>query len=226
MLRYYAKAFNLAVCYAGFCPDSSLKRSIKLGTASFVCAAYDVVTDWREFDPFLFTVLAGIMDDCQLSSKAIFLTTRLHLLEVEGRVGDNGLERGQIAMDFISEVAGLAESLGTDDEMNRLGWFSQIIDDILDLEEDLANHEQNALLSSKRDHYLDAALKFPWSDYRSKLPHSIVLNSVISSALAKARKLRCVASASPEPDNSDQSPHRQIAYEAAPEVAANISYHP
>lgn len=48
--RYFAKSFNLAICYNGFAPTGGLRSAVGAGKAAFYSCAYDVVTDWRKFN--------------------------------------------------------------------------------------------------------------------------------------------------------------------------------
>lgn len=208
--RYYAKSFNLAICYGGFSPDSSRKRFQRLGSAAFICAAYDVVTDWREFSPNYLATLNAIMDGCQLleSSKAIAL--RLYQDEINGTVAGDGLERGELALLFISEVANLESMLKAPEKLKALGWFSQTVDDILDYEEDLARSEQNCLTSPNRLQYLEEALVYPWQDVRRELPYSLVLDKAVKKALLKGAELLALWQLPPVAADAKRGPDHKI----------------
>src|SRR5437762_1454473 len=49
-VAYTKKCIRLALCYAGFGHAWNFKEAWRAGKAAFLSCAYDVVTDWRQFD--------------------------------------------------------------------------------------------------------------------------------------------------------------------------------
>jgi hypothetical protein len=220
--RYYCKAINLALCYAGFSPDSSIYRFKKLGEAAFVSTAYDVITDWRAFGKPELEAFKVIMSECKLNPRACSIAMDLYCKEIEGTLNDDGLERGEMAMLFISEMADFGKLLGGPDDIKNLGWFSQAVDDILDYEDDVKYSEMNALTSPGRIRYLESALSYPWLQMRSSLPHSYILDKAVGHALRKGAQLFSLWSASPVGQNSHRCPGNKVNYESQPEVASCV----
>src|ERR1041384_7405499 len=65
--RYLKKSVSLGLCYAGFGSPRQVRQAWKAGEAGFLCSAYDVVTDWRHFDPGARKLFEGIMRAMQLA---------------------------------------------------------------------------------------------------------------------------------------------------------------
>jgi len=128
--RYLSKSFNLGLCYGAFVKPTTLRGAVAAGKAAFVSCSYDVVTDWRSFsadfrEPF----------ERQLQSlvpSATELTMRLYWSEMQGTLGDDGLERGVIAAEFIIGLVG-SEAFFDRFGIRRLGLLLQIVDDIIEV---------------------------------------------------------------------------------------------
>jgi hypothetical protein len=156
--RYLKKSVSFGLCYAGLGAKKTLREGWRAGEAAFLCCAYDVITDWRRFNPQARMTFEQILR--RLVSKSEFdLAMDLYDKENHNQLADDGLERGSIALRFTLQVmrcaAAQEHAWGNLDHVGRL---LQIVDDVLDFEEDLARGEMNCLISEKKKSYLEELL--------------------------------------------------------------------
>lgn len=177
--RYFTKSSNLALCYCGFASQFSVRSILGAGKAGFLCCAYDVVTDWRGFASQDVVQFQTILS-CLVRPADQALAMDLLRAEESGQLSNDGLSRGPIALRFVSNLMGICL------EPTRLGILFQIVDDVIDFEEDLADGQMNCLNSNNRVLYLRMVLDYPMAELRQNFPYAKVLISVIQSARKKA----------------------------------------
>lgn len=151
-LRYSRKAINLGLCYGAFVPSYSLRDSKRAGRAAFLACAYDVVTDWRGFDRCAGERFARLLR-ALVPSWAVALALDLYRKDRAGALSDDGLERGTLALRFVTRLVGSAD-LYEPRLAGDLGVVLQIVDDLLDYKDDEVAGDTNCLLTSQRTHYL------------------------------------------------------------------------
>ena len=190
--KYFGKARNLALMYVGFSQKGITKESLGAGRAAFLSCAYDVCSDWRsnpaEFRPVLEKILEQESSP-SLTQKALDLFDK----DINGVLETDGLERGVVALEFIVEMMEIRNQLETGFGMSigKLGILFQIVDDVLDIEEDIENGDENCLLSSNKDHYLDFLIQnFNEEQLNQIFTHSSLLKVLIGKAVKKATDLQ------------------------------------
>jgi hypothetical protein len=153
--RYLKKSISLGLCYAGFSPTGRIREAWGAGEAAFLCCAYDVVTDWRHFDPKAREAYERILRSMKLDLELQFIAIDLYEKELFKRLEEDGLDRGYIALRFTLKMMGCEkaceEAWGDVDEVGRL---CQIVDDVLDYEQDIVWGDTNCLTSPRREDYL------------------------------------------------------------------------
>jgi len=184
--RYLRKCLNLGLCYGAFTNKWSVIAAVRAGDAAFLCCVYDVASDWRGFENEPRTQLEKVLHRFAPKS-GVDLALDLFEMERTERLSADGLERGVLALQF---VAGLA---GSTDKFQRygidtVGRLLQMIDDILDIEEDIAHDDQNCFLGPRRILYLAELTHF--SPFLEQVfSRSSVMLRVIEKASLKAQKL-------------------------------------
>jgi hypothetical protein len=186
--RYLQKAVNLGLCYRGFAPDSKLRSIVGAGKAAFFCCAYDVVSDWRDFDEAAFLRFSEVLLR-SVSTEASAIAKRLYMEERKGILRWDGLSRGVDALQFITLVIGSERHMRENADLHHLGIIMQIVDDVLDWEDDLRSGETNCLRNVGREAYLKQLLRFDVNGMKRFLPHATILGVVIDRAQKKARGL-------------------------------------
>jgi hypothetical protein len=185
-LRYLKKSLRLGLCYAGFGDAWNLKEAWKAGEAAFLSCAYDVVTDWQEFDEKARGAFESILGE--LSSPELQeLALRLYDQDSNNQLSENGLERGAVALRFILKMMGCEKQREARwGDLTDLGELLQIVDDIYDYEDDAAAGEQNCLTTANRNVYLNRLLEsLGRQDTRRLFGHA---PSVLVFAIGQARK--------------------------------------
>lgn len=187
--RYFVKSINLALCYVGLSPNRKLNAAILAGKAGFLCCAYDVVTDWKGFSPQSFSAYQQILLTL-VSPELADLAIKLYHAEIRNNVGDDGLERGVVALTFIARLMEVEKALKEKCNIAELGAFLQIVDDVLDYEHDLKHSELNCLGSEGGKKYLIVLLeKSSAPDMDRIFPNGLILKHVIKKARLKAECL-------------------------------------
>jgi hypothetical protein len=126
----------------------------KAGEAAFLSCAYDVATDWRDFDEKARSAFDSILIDLsQPELRELALT--LYDKDLNHQLSGDGLERGAIALRFILKTMGCEKQReATWGDLTDLGELLQIVDDVLDYEDDAAAGDQNCLITKNRTIYL------------------------------------------------------------------------
>ncbi len=187
--RYLKKSMSLALCYSGFGIRRTVGEARRAGEAGFLCCAYDVITDWRNFDKKGLVAFESILKErvlqCDVKELAMYLyeTERIHKLR------EDGLTRGAVALRCVLRIMECEtewERLWPD--LDEVGKLCQIVDDVLDYEDDCARGEINCLKSSRiREHLTVLITTFDPSQTRTLFGgRSSVLTVVIERARVKA----------------------------------------
>jgi hypothetical protein len=158
----------------------------KAGEAAFLSCAYDVVTDWRDFDERARSDFESILTDLsQLDLRQLALT--LYDKDLNDQLSGDGLERGAIALRFVLKTMGCEKQReATWGDLNDLGELLQIVDDVLDYEDDVAAGDQNCLITANRAIYLTRLLEGLNSENSRRIFGRA--RSVLVLAIAHARK--------------------------------------
>lgn len=184
-IRYVKKSMRLALCFAGFALPWTLIEAWKAGQAAFFCCAYDVVTDWRQFDKEARGGLESILNDFS-QYELRHLAWALYDKESNAELEDDGLERGAISLRFILKMMACEEQREASwGDLDNLGQLLQIVDDVFDYEDDAAAGDQNCLSTLKRDLYLGRLLEGLSEENCRRL---FGRGSVLVLAIAHARK--------------------------------------
>jgi hypothetical protein len=181
------KSINLALCYRGFSPSKDLRSARDAGRAAFYCCAYDVVTDWRNYDNSAFQWFKHLLNR-EVTGDLAMIAFRLYEQERNGLLQLDGLSRGINALEFVTKLIGSDEHIRRNFDFLNLGVVMQIVDDVLDLEDDRRNGELNCLLTStsQQAKHLRVLLAFDMQRFQKILPHATVLFQVIRTAQRKA----------------------------------------
>ncbi len=186
---YYAKSLNLALCYVGFAESSKPLEAWRAGEAAFFCCAYDVVTDWRTFDPDARQIFENILRHESRFPEIPTMALSLYDSEKAQNLEHDGLSRGSVSFRLILKWMGCEkrrEQVWGD--LDHLGRLLQIVDDVLDLEYDLKANHLNCLKSTNRERHLEMLI----SDMDAGMVKSLfggeafILNRVIGTARTKA----------------------------------------
>jgi hypothetical protein len=163
----------------------------KAGEAAFLSCAYDVVTDWQNFDAKARAAFESILSE--LSEPDLQeLALTLYDKDLNNQLSESGLERGAVALRFILKMMGCEKQREARwGDLTDLGELLQIVDDIFDYEDDAAVGEQNCLTTAKRDIYLRRLLEhLSRQNTRRLFGHTpSVLLLAIDHARKKARAL-------------------------------------
>jgi len=187
--RYLRKSTNLALCYYGFSDSETMGQAEQAGRAAFLCCAYDVVTDWRGFDEEAFETFRQILTR-NAPTELAALAISLYQKECAGDLKDDGLERGVIALEFVTRMMECRGHFRHGNYLRSAGRLLQLVDDLLDYEEDSCTGDLNCLASPRRREYLDQAEELASQTFLESLSFDPVLRYAIGLALAKARTLR------------------------------------
>lgn len=192
-LRYLKKSLRLGLCYAGFGDAWNLKEAWKAGEAAFLSCAYDVVTDWHEFDESARGVFKDILNElseAELQGLALALCDK----DSNQQLAADGLERGAVALRFILRMMGCEKQREARwGDLSDLGELLQIVDDVYDFEDDTAAGDQNCLSTPNRDIYLSRLLEGLKPENCQRLFGRAP--SVLVIAIGRARsKARCLLS--------------------------------
>lgn len=186
--RYLGKSANLALCYVGFVSEQNPNQAIRAGMAAFLCCAYDVVTDWRNYNASALAAFDGLLQ--KYSPQLRYMALDLLEKDQHGKLSRDGLERGIISARFITGIIGSALHFERLADLHRLGMALQVVDDVLDYEADIASGDSNCLNSNHWREHL-ALLEQTLADAEASrlFPHGTVLRFVIRRAREKAARL-------------------------------------
>lgn len=174
------------MCYAGFAQDFSFNQARGAGHAAFLSCAYDVVTDWgkpTELQTFYAQILRSKASP-ELTNLALGLLDR----DSKGILSEDGLERGVAALEFVLQMMKVREIFDRKCSIKRLGTSLQIIDDVIDWENDIANGDENCLTNRElRQVYLRRLKEdFDNPTFQKLFPYGAVLGLVIKHTQQKA----------------------------------------
>lgn len=170
-LRLWKKTCALYVAFLPFAdlhrPKDQLDRTMK---SALLSALYDYETDWvRVVDPFL-SISFRLLEQYVHGEALIALAKNLFILDWGRQLSSDGLERGGLAMQFYADYIGSLwlAPLSTD-EVHLLGRKLQLVDDLMDVERDLAAEHQNCFLTGDWPLFMDELKRFLESDFFEKL---------------------------------------------------------
>lgn len=109
--------------------------------------------------------------------------------QLENGLQDDGLERGIMALEFVSKCMDVEEYIRSQINFDKLGIIMQIVDDVLDLEEDQSLGEMNCLLNARKSEYLKLLIEYDVDTFRKVFPRAHVLLKVLGMAQEKARTI-------------------------------------
>lgn len=187
--RYFVKCRNLALLYIGFSQKRTQTEVKGAAKAAFLSCAYDVCSDWREpkdFSPIFEVIMKAESPD--LANIAIHLFQR----DIAGKLKQDGLERGVVALIFIAKCMDVHDELDAliVGGIEKLGMLMQIVDDILDYKVDLASGDQNCLKSKKKEEYLQMlTTEFSNQRVNTIFPKASLLRFTVKRVTRKATKL-------------------------------------
>lgn len=191
-VRYVKKSIRLALCYAGFATPWNTNEAWRAGEAAFLSCAYDVVTDWRDFEAKARSAFESILTDLsQIELRELALT--LYDKDLNNELTGDGLERGAIALKLILKTMGCEKQREAAwGDLTDLGELLQIVDDVLDYEDDAVAGHQNCLIAANRTIYLTRFLEGLNSENSRRLfgRARSVLVFVIARAREKATTLQ------------------------------------
>lgn len=182
---YLQKTCNLALCYIAFTLKGSLKELRAAAKCGFLCCAYDVVTDWRYFALDSFKRFCVILH-MELPPNLAQMTIALYENEKNDSLLFDGLERGRIAVYFITSVIGSKDFFEANTDLARLGILLQIVDDILDYDIDIKTGDLNCLTSPRKFMYLHS-INQELSD--GELHNLFGINSILTRIVKKAKRV-------------------------------------
>lgn len=151
--RYFSKNFALGLCYAAFVRPAKAWGFVRAGQAAFLCCAYDVVTDWRDFSVEYRRIFQEQLAEF-VPEWACERAMELYWSDLKRKVGRDGLDRGIITVELITGVLG-SKSYFSKFGVQRLGLLLQVVDDILDIEKDIEDGGLNFLKGGDAGRYLE-----------------------------------------------------------------------
>ncbi len=189
LLEYFRKSVHFALYFQGFGEGMSFREAEGAGRVAFLGCAYDVVTDWRNYDAKWFRIFKQI-GRAEANRKLAAMALDLYRKDSAGTLASDGLERGIIAFHSILEVMGLTNRFKQKANIDDLGLMLQLVDDVIDYEIDSRNGDQNCINSPHGRYYL-CRLIAEMSDEQVRLlfPESRILLHVIRRSRRKAHKL-------------------------------------
>lgn len=222
--RYWLKSVNLALCYRGFAPNRRFESARNAGRAAFFCCAYDVITDWRNYEDDAFNWFRKLLTQ-EVGRDLTTIALKLYEEERSGALQFDGLSRGIDALEFVTKLIGSDDYIRRNFDFRHLGIIMQIVDDVLDLEDDQRNGETNCLLKSplQRFNHLRALLAFNVQRLATLLPHSNVLCHMIRSSQRRAALMLSVENFSmKEFQRVDDGPDQNVSNEEQTEIFGYI----
>ena len=187
-LRYFSKSTNLAICYSGFSRSGFLGEAYRAGKSAFLSCAYDVITDWRSFDPGALARFKEILiSEVDLNNTKLAL--ELYEKDANGRLDEDGLERGSLALKFVVRVIGSEPFFAEKIDIDFAGRLFQLVDDLLDYESDIKSGDLNCLESSNRRLYLRRAELLLLDPVASAFLEDRVLAHLAQKAAEKAQSM-------------------------------------
>jgi hypothetical protein len=184
--RYFLKSFNLAICYSGFSRPGALGQAFRAGKSAFLCCAYDVVTDWRRFDSGALSICKEIILT-ETNSSSANIALELYRKDANDQLDEDGLERGSIALRFVTRIIGSEDFFAKKIDIDYAGRLWQLVDDLLDYEDDLQAGDLNCLDSPNRLRYIKRAESLLLEPFASTFLQDRVLAYVTRRAVEKAR---------------------------------------
>jgi hypothetical protein len=149
------------------------------------------VTDWRAFDEASFNWFKTLLNH-DLPSHVAEIAFKLYEQDKSGKLQNDGLSRGIIALELVTRLIGSYEFIQSRFDFKRLGIIMQIVDDVLDYENDRLGGELNCLITSstyQRNEYIRELLNFDLEKFRQVFPYGTVLYQVIRYSKGKVKSM-------------------------------------
>lgn len=191
-VRYLKKSISLGLCYAGLGTQGTLREAWKAGEAAFFSTAYDVVTDWRGFDPKARGRFEQILSSRNVEPSLRSMAIAVYLHKQHNQLKEDGFERGIAGLRFVLGMMDCVRARETAwSDLDEVGRLLQIVDDVLDLEDDVRRGDVNCLTTPRRDSYLrKLMLGFGRGEVTRLFGDSrLVIVMVVEKALLKAQRL-------------------------------------
>ena len=145
-----------------------------------------MLTDWRRFDVRAFCVFRAILF-AEAGSDLSYIALDLYAKDAGGQLDEDGLERGSIALRFVTRLIGSEGFFAERIDIDYAGRLWQLVDDLLDYESDLQAGDLNCLQSSNRLQYLKRAESLLLEPFASTFLKDRVLAYAARRAVEKAR---------------------------------------
>lgn len=187
-LFYIIKAANLAICFLGYSIHSGeawFRRSAELGVLGSI---FDLASDGRHFAPTAVRTFRSVVDAITAGE------TRRMILDLFDRkerrqLPAQGLERGVDALRIVLSHLRVEESWPSEAKIYEVGVLCQVVDDLLDVEGDLARGELNFLRHPNSTNYIQMLMAWNYEEQFCNCPHSYALLYAIKKAKNKAKRL-------------------------------------
>ncbi len=165
--RAVQKAFHLSLLYSDlFSEQFSWKEVYVLSQAGVASTLYDISSDWwKSLSIYRWKLLFALRELGWEEAAKIGID--LFDKDIEGKLENDGLERGVTTLEYII-ASGWTDFLNqmNSSTVHTLGFFLQIVDDILDYEEDIKTDDTNCFRSCNADNYVsyyrDYLQKYSW----------------------------------------------------------------
>jgi hypothetical protein len=188
-LKNAIKSGNLAICFQGFIPPGSPQCLTPCAEIAALAATFDLMSDDLSFGTDSEIDFRSLCR-ATLQGSALSVLERLAIVKRDKKLKFSGLERGVFAVEIIFAHLGVREYWGKRLDIQLLGIYTQIADDILDAESDFLSDHLNFLKTLNSDAYLKAYLNWwdnnelRWSGY------PLVLGWVLRIARKRALRMR------------------------------------
>jgi hypothetical protein len=186
---FLMKSMSFAMQYQGYGQQPDTKNAKEAGTAAFLASAYDVVSDWKidkiDWIPTYRDIVKKYAGS-DMAAEAEKLLER----DVNVRLRNDGLERGEVAFPMVLRHMDELEAFSKKTDPAYTGYLIQIMDDLNDHESDFQFNEQNCLRTSNRDRHLESFIRGTHRDMiKDWFPHSAWLQRMIQGEREKASLL-------------------------------------
>jgi hypothetical protein len=158
-VRYLKKSVYCSLCYVGLGARGTAREAWKAGQAAFLTTAFDVLTDWRVCSPAGAVVFDALLANIVADRDTRRMAQELYERKRSGAFTGDGLERGAIALRLVLRTMDCElQRVSAWGDLDDVGRTLQVVDDLLDLDQDVARHDLNCLTSLGGADHLEAFL--------------------------------------------------------------------
>lgn len=170
-LKLWLKSLNLYFCFLAFADKERPKNQCwNAMVAALLSAVYDHDTDWSVALDYESSNFRLLLESYVRDEDAVKIGRSLFERDLEGKLSEDGLERGSAALTFYTAIIGSVwMDCYTPQEINAFGRLLQIIDDLIDFDNDKKKGHKNCFLCSSHDSFLVEAQVFLESDFYHQL---------------------------------------------------------